>query len=166
VSEIVKANSKGYSGGTFSLKFDYKHWLLNTLSWITNNATWIYLSDQSLFVTKELFVKAGGFREDHFVMANQEIIGRLKRYTNFVVMKASTLTSAAKFLRYGVFKTQAIQGLAYLMHSRGFSQEKLTFLYRKFLRWEIGSIPLSRKDKSRPSVQSKMEAKKDVILSQ
>jgi rSAM/selenodomain-associated transferase 2 len=166
VSEIVKATSKGYSGGTFSVRFDYKHWLLNTLSWITNNATWIYLSDQSLFVTRELFMKAGGFREDHLVMANQEIIGRLKRYTKFVVMKASTLTSAAKFLRYGVFKTPVIQGLAYLMHRRGISQDKLTFLYRKFLRWEIGTTPLQRKGIANPAESARIEVKKDIILSQ
>ena len=166
ISEIVKAHSKGYSGGTFSLAFDYTHWLLSALSWITNNATWIYLSDQSLFVTKDLFDKAGGFREDHLVMANQEIIRRLKRYTNFVVMKASTITSAAKFLRYGVFRTQAIQGLAYVMHKAGYSQDSMTNLYRKFLRWDIGT------KKEKPAIAVKnisatLTVKKEVaVLSQ
>jgi glycosyltransferase involved in cell wall biosynthesis len=138
ISEIAKAHSKGYAGGTFTLKFDYKHWVLNTLSWLTNNASWVYLSDQSLFVTKELFEKSGGFREDHFVMANQEIIRRIKRYTNFVVLKDEIISSARKYLRYGIFKTGATHGVVYMLHKLGYSQGTMTSLYRRLLRWDIG----------------------------
>lgn len=141
ISEIAKAHAKGFSGGTFTLKFDYKHWLLNTLSWLTNNASWVYLSDQSLFVTKELFDKSGGFREDHVVMANQEIIKRIKRYTNFVVMKDSIVSSAAKYLRHGILRTPVTQGMVYVMHLLGSSQKNMTGLYQRILHWDIGPKP-------------------------
>lgn len=139
ISEIAKASSKGYAGGTFSLKFDYKHWLLNMLSWLTNNASWVYLSDQSLFVSKELFDKSGGFREDHLVMANQEMIRRMKRYTNFIVMKDNILASARRYLHSGILKTGFTQSLVYLLHRLGYPQYIMTKLYRMFLRWEIGA---------------------------
>jgi rSAM/selenodomain-associated transferase 2 len=138
ISEIVKASSKGYAGGTFSLKFDYRHWLLNALSWLTNNASWVYLSDQSLFVSKELFDKSGGFREDHMVMANQEIIQRIKRYTNFIVIRKSILSSARKYVRNGIFRTGITQGIVYLIHKLGYRHHVTTKLYRKYLRWDIG----------------------------
>lgn len=142
ISEIVKASSKGYAGGTFSLKFDYTHWLLNALTWYTNKASSpVYLSDQGFFVTKELFEKAGGFREDHLVMANQEMIKRLKRYTEFTIMKGNIICSAARYLRSGIFRTEAIHTLVYFMHKMGYPQKKLTRLYRRFLRWDIGPKP-------------------------
>jgi glycosyltransferase involved in cell wall biosynthesis len=141
IGDIAKAYVRGYAGGTFSLKFDYRHWTLNTLSWLTNNASWLYLSDQSLFLTKELFDKAGGFREDHLVMANQEIIKRIKRYTPFIVIKDSIVSSASRYLHNGLFRTQAIQTLVYLMHKMGYSQKSMARLYRVFLQWEMGPKP-------------------------
>lgn len=141
ISEIAKAHAKGYAGGTFTLKFDYRHWLLNALSWLTNNASWIYLSDQSLYVTKELFDKSGGFREDHLVMANQEIIKRIKRYTNFIVLKDSIISSPTKYLRSGILRTEFIHALMYVMHRLGYSQKSMTQLCRKYLRWDIGPKP-------------------------
>ena len=137
ISEIVKANAKGYAGGTFSLKFDYRHWLLNTLSWFTNNASWVYLSDQSLFVTKELFDKAGGFREDQLVMVNQEMISRIKRYTNFILLKDHIVASAKKYIRYGIFKTEAIHAMVFILHRLGYPQRLMTRLYHTFLRWDV-----------------------------
>lgn len=141
ISEIVKATSKGYAGGTFSLKFDYRHWLLNAVSWLTNNASWVYLSDQSLFVTKELFDKSGGFREDHFVMANQEIIKRIKRYTTFIVIQKNIISSARKYLATGIIRTALVRGTVFLLHYFGYPQRLMTNLYRKFLRWDIGLKP-------------------------
>lgn len=163
ISEIAKASSKGYAGGTFSLKFDYKHWLLNTLSWLTNNASWVYLSDQSLFVTKELFDKSGGFREDHLVMANQEMIKRMKRYTNFVVLKDSIIASARRYVRYGIFKTGFTQSLVYILHKLGSPQTSMTKLYRMFLHWDIGGKlkkPVARVIKSSELKPASLKVKK------
>jgi rSAM/selenodomain-associated transferase 2 len=168
VSEIIKASSKGYAGGTFSLKFDYRHWLLNTVSWLTNNASWVYLSDQSLFVTKELFDKSGGFREDHMVMANHEIIKRIKRYTHFIVIRKNIVSSARKYLRSGILRTGAIRATVYVMHKLGYSQLTMTRLYRKYLRWDIGPKPekntsmkkiLSSEEKVQTAVPAKKELK-------
>jgi rSAM/selenodomain-associated transferase 2 len=162
ISEIAKAHAKGFSGGTFTLKFDYKHWLLNTLSWLTNNASWVYLSDQSLFVTKELFDKSGGFREDHLVMANQEIIKRIKRYTNFVVMKSYIVSSASKYLRHGILRTPVTQGMVYVMHLLGSSQKSMTRIYRSVLHWDIGAKtvkPISANPAAKKTLTVKKELK-------
>ena len=162
ISEIVKAHSKGYAGGTFSLKFDYRHWLLNTLSWFTNNASWVYLCDQSLFVTKELFHKAGGFREDHFVMVNQEMIQRMKRYTNFIVLKDRIVSSAQKYVRTGILKTEITQAMVDAMHKLGGRQHVMAKLYRKLLKWEVGPAPKVRKQET-PTTTSVGEPVKEEV---
>jgi rSAM/selenodomain-associated transferase 2 len=159
ISEIAKAHSKGYAGGTFSLKFDYSHWFLRTLSWLTNHSSWVYLSDQSLFVTSELFHKAGGFQEDHLVLANFEMVRRIKRYTNFIVLKDFVTSSTVKLKRYGPLKTPLTHALVFMMHKVGYSQRTLTALYRKLLRWDIGQKSTLAKKAPAPAVQTKKELK-------
>ncbi len=141
LSEIVKAASKGFASGTFALRFDQKHWMLNLLSWIASKDSQVWLSDQSLFVTRSLFTKAGGFREDHAVMINQELILRIQRYTGFMLMKDPVLASSRKYLRHGIFKTGLAQAFAYLLYKRGFPQHSITWLYRKVLYWKLGPAP-------------------------
>ena len=134
-TEIIKACAKGCACGSFAMKFDRKHWLLNTISRCTEfNLPWLHFSDQSLFMTKELFDKSGGFREDHLVMEDHEIINRLKRYTNFIVLKDKISTPSLKYLRHGIYWTEAIHALVYCMYCLGFSQGKMVKAYRTFLR--------------------------------
>jgi rSAM/selenodomain-associated transferase 2 len=139
ITEIVKACKKGYACGTFSLKFDYEHWLLDSLSWLTKHHPSFHLSAQSLFVTKELFDKSGGFRTDHHVMANQEMIRRLKRYADFIIIKDSIIASAGKYLRHGIFRTEIVHALAFLMNKLGCRQQTIAKLYRTWLGWKLGS---------------------------
>ncbi|HEY0651705.1 MAG TPA: TIGR04283 family arsenosugar biosynthesis glycosyltransferase [Chryseosolibacter sp.] len=139
VSEIVKASSKGFACGAFSVKFEDRHWVLNAMAWVSNRYnSFIKLSDQSLFMTKELFEKTGGFCEDHLVMINQEMIKRLKRYTNFILIREAVLSSARKYVRYGFVKTGIVQGIAFVLHRLGYSQLTLASVYRSVLHWDIG----------------------------
>ena len=140
IGEIAKACAKGFACGTFSLKYGSSHWLLNGIAWIANRyPNWLQLCDQSLFLTKELFDKSGGFRVDHLVMSHQEMVKRMKRYSNFVIMKDHMLSSPAKFLRTGFIKTNALQGIVYVMHKMGYPQRKMVNIYRRFLSWDIGA---------------------------
>lgn len=139
VSEIVKASGKGFACGAFTVKFEYKHWMLNTMAWISNRYnSLIKLGDQSLFMSKELFDKSGGFREDHLVMINQEMIKRLKRYTNFILIKDAVLSSAKKYVRYGFVKTGVAQAVAFLLQRMGYPQKAMAKVYRLLLHWDIG----------------------------
>jgi glycosyltransferase involved in cell wall biosynthesis len=151
VTSIAKASTKGFSSGTFTLAFDYKHWLLNALSWCTRKGQFIHLSDQSLFMSRELFDKSGGFREDHVVMANQEMVKRLKRYSNFIVLKDSIIASATRYLKAGIFRTQIVQGTVYVLHKLGYHPLFLSRLYRRFLRWDIGPKITSKAKVSQPT---------------
>jgi rSAM/selenodomain-associated transferase 2 len=133
--EIVKLVNQGYSAGCFRLAFDYSHWFLKANCWFTRfNVNAFRFGDQSLFVTKEKFLAVGGFCEKHMVLEDQHIIKRLGRIGSFKVIKRPVLTSTRKYLENGIYKTQGIFFLIYVLYTLGFSQPKLVSTYRKLIR--------------------------------
>jgi len=134
-NEIVRATQKGYSAGSFTVKFDYKHWMLNILNWLGRvKKNYARLEDQSLFVLRELFVKAGAFREDYLIMEDQEIVTRLKRYSSFIRLKETILSSTKKYLVNGIVRTEFSYFVTWIMYGMGYSQERLMSVYN----WMLG----------------------------
>ena len=114
ISDQIK---KGYCIGCFRLQFDTAHWFLKANAWFTRfNYNAFRFGDQSLFVLKEIFIKAGGFNERLVVMEDQEIIHRLKKYGKFKVMPQPIITSARKYTLNGIYKMQGIFFLIYFMY--------------------------------------------------
>jgi rSAM/selenodomain-associated transferase 2 len=131
---IIDTLNTGAISGCFRLAFDYKHWFLKANCWFTKfNVNAVRFGDQSLFVTKELFLKSGGFREDLLVMEDQEIIHRIKKYGKFKVMNAAVTTSARKYHDNGIYKMQVIFFRIWLLYYLGYSQEHLLKLYKSLI---------------------------------
>jgi rSAM/selenodomain-associated transferase 2 len=134
-TEISKAVQHGYGSGCYRLAFDFSHWFLRANAWFTRfDIDAIRFGDQSLFVRKELFVKAGGFDESLIIMEDQEIVGRLKKQGRFIVLPQSVTTSARKYLDNGIYKLQGVFFLIYFLYKMGVDQKKLVKLYRKLIR--------------------------------
>jgi len=134
-NEIVRATQKGYSLGAFSVAFDNRHWGLNLLNWFTQlKKNCARLEDQSLFVMRELFVKAGSFREDLMIMEDQEMISRLKRYSSFITLKETIVSSAKKYLANGILRSVISYLITWLMFLAGYPQEKLLKTYNRLMR--------------------------------
>jgi rSAM/selenodomain-associated transferase 2 len=133
-NEIVRATQKGYAFGSFTLNFDYKHWLLKLISWFTRiKLHFARLESQSLFVLHELFIKAGQFREDLQILEDHEIVCRLKRYSRFIVLKDRIVASTRKYIRQAVIRTEASYFLANIMYWMGYPQEKLLKIYSSLI---------------------------------
>lgn len=131
---IIEAVNKGFGSGCFRLCFDYSHWFLKANSWFTRfNVNAVRFGDQSLFVTKDVFYKSGGFNETHLMMEDQEIIHRLKKHGKFIVMDKAVTTSARKYLDNGIYRMQGIFFRIWLLYYTGCSQQKLLILYRKLI---------------------------------
>ena len=134
-SDISNAITEGFTSGCYRLSFDIDHWFLNANCWFTRfDVNTLRFGDQSLFVTKNIFEKAGGFREDILMMEDQEIIRRIRKYGKFKVMNGAVITSARKYLDNGVYRMQGIFFLIWLMYYLGFPQEKLLQLHRRLIR--------------------------------
>jgi GT2 family glycosyltransferase len=133
-TQIWDVYKKGVISGCFRLAFDYSHWFLKANCWFTRfNVNAVRFGDQSLFVTKEVFQKVGGFKEELFMMEDQEIIHRIKKQGNFKVMNDVVVTSARKYLDNGVYRMQAIFYRIWLLYYLGFSQEYLLQLHRRLI---------------------------------
>lgn len=134
-SDITTAITKGFTSGCYRLSFDLQHWFLKVNCWFTRfNVNAVRFGDQSLFVTKKVFEKSGGFRKDLLMMEDQEIISRIKKHGRFKVMNSSVTTSARKYLDNGIYRMQGIFFAIWLMYYLGYSQDKLLKLYRRLIR--------------------------------
>ncbi len=135
IQDIQDAVNKGFGSGCYRLSFDYKHWFLKFNCWFTRfNINAVRFGDQSLFVSKEVFTKTGGFREDLIVMEDQEIIARIKKHTRFIVFSKAVTTSARKYLDNGIYKLQGVFFIIYFLYQLGFSQKQLVKTYRLLIR--------------------------------
>lgn len=133
-SDIANAVTTGYPAGCFKLSFNYEHWFLKANCWFTRfDFDAFRFGDQSLFVKKATFKKSGGFCEKHLVLEDQEIIVRLKNIGRFTVVQKQVLTSARTYLQNGIYKTQAVYFLIYMMYRLGVSQSKLLSIYKKLV---------------------------------
>jgi len=133
-ADIMNSIQEGYVCGCFRLAFDFPHWFLKLNCWFTRfDINTFRFGDQSLFVTRDVFQKSGGFRNDLIIMEDQEIIHRIKKYGKLKVMNTAIITSANKYIANGVFKLQAIFFLIYFMYHLGFSQQGLLKTYKKLI---------------------------------
>ncbi|MFZ1800377.1 MAG: TIGR04283 family arsenosugar biosynthesis glycosyltransferase [Chitinophagaceae bacterium] len=132
---IQDAVAKEFGAGCFILSFDHAHWFLKVNAWFTRfNIDAVRFGDQGLFVKKNIFIKAGGFSEELMLAEDQEIIHRLKKYTKFSIIKKPVISSARKYIQYGVYATQFKFYQVYAMYRLGFSQKKLMVVYSKFFK--------------------------------
>ena len=133
-THIMDAYSKGFKSGCFRLAFDLDHWFLKANAWFTRfDVNAVRFGDQSLFVTKTVFQKAGGFREDLLMMEDQEIIHRIKRHGRFKVMNGAVTTSARKYVDNGVYRMQIIFYRIWTMYYLGYSQEQMLNVHRRLI---------------------------------
>ncbi len=131
---ISEAFIQNHVSGCFRLDFDYDHWFLKANSWFTRfDVNAIRFGDQSLFITKNVFDKCGGFNENLLMMEDQEIIHRIKKQGKFTVMHGAVTTSARKYVDNGIYRMQAIFFRIWLLYYLGYSQENLLKLHKKLI---------------------------------
>jgi rSAM/selenodomain-associated transferase 2 len=132
--EIVNHFENGHSSGCFRLQFDHSHWFLQMSAWFTRfNINCFRSGKQSLFILKSLFDAMGGFREDHILLGEQEMVDRLRDNGNFVVIPRYITGSARKYLDNGIYKLQGIYFYIFALYRFGYSQSQILKMYRHLL---------------------------------
>lgn len=87
------------------MRFDKDHWFLNLLGWCTKiNHKACRGGDQSLFVERQLFNDTGGFDESFNIYEDNDLIVKLYRKNQFIVLKQWLTTSARRYEEHGVWK--------------------------------------------------------------
>lgn len=128
ITEIKKENL----AGCFKMKFDSNHWWLKLAGWFTQFSWRISRGgDQSLFVTKQLFNTVGGFDEQFTIYEDNDLIAKLYKKKQFVVIQKWLTTSARCYNKNGVCKLQLHFGIIHLKKFLGASPNKLNQYYVK-----------------------------------
>lgn len=133
--KIKDAVLRGYEAGCFQLAFDEDHYLLNFYAWCTRfDIDAFRFGDQSLFIKRESFVKLGGYREDHLVMEDNEMVRRIKDDYKFVILDSAVMTSARAYLEAGVVKLQFVFVIIFSLYFLGVDQRTLADIKHRMIR--------------------------------
>lgn len=131
---IIEEVKKGPLAGCFKMRFDSNHWWLKLMGWFTRFPWFICRGgDQSLFVTKNLFQKAGGFNETYIIYEDNIIIKKLFAATQFKVIQKPIITSARKYEKHGIWKLQYHFFMIHLKYWLGANAEVLHAYYEKHI---------------------------------
>jgi rSAM/selenodomain-associated transferase 2 len=129
---IIDAIQKGGEAGCFRMKFDSNSRFLRFFSWFSRiNHKICRGGDQSLFITKELFLNAGGYDESYKIYEDNEFTSRLYELTNFKILTEKVQTSARKYEQIGKLKLQFYFGIIHLKNYFGADPEQLYRYYKR-----------------------------------
>lgn len=108
VAHILAANVKtGLAWGRFDLCLSGQHPLLRIIEFFINlrsRFTGIATGDQAIFVTRELFDRAGGFPSIP-LMEDIELSRQLKKHCRPICLKNKVITSSRRWEQYGIIRT-------------------------------------------------------------
>lgn len=131
---ILNAIQLGKGTGCFRMAFDSKNIFLRSFAYLSRiNHTLCRGGDQSLFISKELFQKQGGFNEKYLIYEDSEFIRRLYRVANFTVLPQKVVTSARKYRQKGWLRVQFHFGMIHFKNYLGAGPEELYAYYTKKL---------------------------------
>jgi rSAM/selenodomain-associated transferase 2 len=119
-------------GGAFRLRLDDPGWLARLVSHAVNVRSMLlgtFFGDQGLFVRSEAFARVGGYR-DWSVMEDLEILSRLRRQGQLVLLKGEVVTSARRHRRAGWVKTLATVWAICLLFRLGVPSQAMLRLYQ------------------------------------
>ncbi|MEM9052340.1 MAG: TIGR04283 family arsenosugar biosynthesis glycosyltransferase [Bacteroidota bacterium] len=119
--------------GCFRLKFgNTKSPWLKFASWFTRFYGRLFRGgDQSLFVTKELFNRVGGFDERYYVYEDVEFILRVQEHSRFVILKDHVVTSSRRFTENGILRLYWYFGIIHFKFWKGESPDSVTEYYHR-----------------------------------
>jgi rSAM/selenodomain-associated transferase 2 len=119
-------------GGAFRLQLDDSRRRAHLVAWSVNRRSALlntFFGDQALFVRREVFRQAGGFRE-WSVMEDLEVLSRLRRYGRLALLDAAVITSARRHRRRGWARTIATIWLISLLFRLGVPGQTMVRWYK------------------------------------
>lgn len=129
---IIEAVVNKNEVGCFQMKFDSNSRFLGFFAWFSRvNIKLCRGGDQSLFITKVLFEKSGGFDENYVVYEDNEFIGRLYEIGPFKILPRHVKTSARRYEERGEVALQYHFGMIHLKNYLGAGPEQLYDYYKR-----------------------------------
>lgn len=133
---IAAAVAQGHAAGCYRFRFDSPHPLLRLNSYGTRfRGLMSRGGDQTLFVTRALFERLGGFHERFVIMEDFDIIVRIRRLTSFYIVPQDVLVSARKYEANGWLRVQLANLTAFSLFFLKVSPVRIARTYKALLKF-------------------------------
>jgi rSAM/selenodomain-associated transferase 2 len=130
---IINALKKAQFG-CFRFRFESNRWTLKINAFFTRLPLMICRGgDQSLFITRALFDRVGGFDESHVVMEDYDIIRRGRRLGKFMVIPEDVVVSARKYDENSYTRVNLSNLVVFLLYYAQVNPKKLKTIYTRML---------------------------------
>jgi rSAM/selenodomain-associated transferase 2 len=128
--DILAAINSGYRAGCFSYEFDSKRPMLKINSWFTRfNGIFAGGGDQTLFIEKSFFKELGGYDEKFTIMEDFDLVRRIRKLTQFKLVKKSIKVSDRKYQTNSWLTVQWANLIAMTAFRLGVEPERIKTLY-------------------------------------
>lgn len=134
VTDIINAVAEGYEFGRYRTAFDSNKKILRINAFFTRFDWFIcYGGDQTLFITKALFNRVGGFDEQMRIMEDYDIVARAKKLARYKIFSKAALISARKYETNTWLTVQLANRTIVRMYRNGASQQDMIDKYKQLL---------------------------------
>ncbi|WP_040006352.1 TIGR04283 family arsenosugar biosynthesis glycosyltransferase [Fibrisoma limi] len=134
VSDIREAITEGYEAGCYRFRFASSHPLLRLNSYGTRfQGLMSRGGDQTLFITRDLFGRLGGFDEHYVVMEDFEIIIRIRQTARFCIIPKDVIVSARKYEVNSWLRVQIANLTAFTMFFMKIAPVRIARTYSRML---------------------------------
>ena len=136
VDDIQKSISNGHEAGCYRSRFCSSHPMLKLNSYFSRFDRFTCRGgDQTLFVTRSLFNRLGGYDNYYVVMEDFDLIRRAQRHTRFQVMPKDAYVSARKYEDNSYGRVTIANFIVFTMFRLRVSPQKLLRTYKKMVKY-------------------------------
>jgi rSAM/selenodomain-associated transferase 2 len=120
---------EGADAVTFKMKFDSENYLMKIYSWFTKfDSIFTTFGDQVIVIRRSFFDELGGFPELP-IFEDVELLRKIRKLKRIKKLPSYVITSARRFEKGGIIKTQILNFLYILQYLGGASPDKI---YNKY----------------------------------
>ena len=131
--DILSAISEGFEFGCYRFRFKSNRLMLRFNSYCTRFDRLICRGgDQTLYVTKELFRKVGGYKK-WMIMEEYDFIIRVRKQASFKIIPKDVLVSARKYEKNSYFRVNLANFVVFMMFYMGCSQNRMLSTYKSMI---------------------------------
>ncbi len=132
--QIIKKIQLGAAFGGFRFRFDSGKRALKFTSYFTRFPVMMVRGgDQSMFITKALFDKIGGFDTKYVVMEEYDLIIRAKRHEKFTLIQDDVIVSARKYDINSYPRVNIANFVVFSLFYCGVHPVRLSKIYKRML---------------------------------
>lgn len=134
VSDITQAITNGNDAGCYRFRFASSHPLLRLNSYGTRFPGIMSRGgDQTLFVTRGLFNRLGGFRERYVIMEDFDMIVRIRAVGRFCIIPRDVIVSARKYEENSWLRVQVANLTAFSLFFMNVAPTHIARTYKRML---------------------------------